>query len=187
MNCLRILQLSDIHLRGDRAVNAQGVDADATLRAALAGLEDVGEIDLMVLGGDLSDDGSVSSYQRLRQLVWDFAGRHGAGGGSTPVVCVPGNHDGRPGFRAVLGSGCSVRPAPSAGSDQRPVYDCRTVDGVRIISLDSSVPGAATDLSTVNSSTGSSGHWQLTPLGVPSWSSTTPRWLRSHHSTRGSA
>lgn len=141
MSSLRILQLSDTHLRGDHGPNAEGVDPEATFTAALDALADIGEIDLIVLGGDLSDDGSPASYQRLRELVTGFAGRHGADGSTAPVAWVPGNHDRRPGFRAVLGPGLSEQPAPPSGEDQRPVYDCRTVNGFRVVTLDSSVPG----------------------------------------------
>lgn len=134
MESLHILQLSDTHLRGERLPGTP--DPDALWRRALEALDTLGELDLIVLSGDLSDDGSIASYGHLRTTITQFAARHG----DAALVWVPGNHDSRPGFRAVLGPGLS-RAAVAAGADERPVFSARTIHGFRIIGLDSSVPG----------------------------------------------
>lgn len=141
MNGLRILHLSDTHLRGDDAPNADGVRPDDTLRAALSALENLGSVDLLVLSGDLSDDGTAASYEKLQAVIEGFASRHGTAGAPAPIVLVPGNHDRRPGFRTVLGPGVGPAPVPAVGPCLRPIHGMVTVGDFRIITLDSSVPG----------------------------------------------
>ncbi|WP_432519541.1 metallophosphoesterase [Kineococcus sp. SYSU DK006] len=117
----RILQLSDTHLMADGGLHAGLVDTTALLRQVLAGLEGIGELDAVVVSGDVSDDGTAASYESARDLVGAFAAARGAG----TVVWAMGNHDEREGFTQVLGP-------------TRSVHD---LDGLRIVVLDSSVPG----------------------------------------------
>lgn len=117
---LRVLHISDTHLLGDGSRHLGVVDTLAALDRVLAAAEAVGALDLVVCSGDLSDDGSVASYRALRERVDAFAQRHGA-----EVVSAMGNHDVRAGFEAVLGERSRVLE----------------VRGVRVIVLDSSVPG----------------------------------------------
>lgn len=140
MTCLRILHLSDTHLLAGAARHEGLVDTVAALRFTLAGLENAGQLDLVVASGDVSDDGSVESYSTLNQLIGDFAARHGAA-----VVYAMGNHDQRAGFWEVLGTGHDPKLAPSAVEpvkfDGGPITGVSLVNGFKVISLDSSVPG----------------------------------------------
>jgi 3',5'-cyclic AMP phosphodiesterase CpdA len=141
---LRILHLSDTHLAGDGALHHGTVDTTAALEALLASLEDLTDVGLVVVSGDCSDDGSVASYETLRDRVGDWARSHGAA-----LVVVPGNHDDREGFRAVLGNGHLLGEggAPLMRTLEHlppsvPVTGISVVAGRRIITLDTSVPGA---------------------------------------------
>lgn len=138
MTTLRILHLSDTHLMGDGTLHGGVVDTVAAYRCTLDAFEDAGSLDLVVLSGDVSDDGTPASYSILRSLTGDFAARHGA-----VAVYAMGNHDQRGGFRAVLGSGhpSSAADASTPAGVEGPVFGVSEVAGYRIITVDSSVPG----------------------------------------------
>ena len=76
--------------------------------------------------GDLADRGEPDAYARLREIVEPVAADLGA-----QVVWVMGNHDERAPYARGLFD------ADDDGPQDR-VYD---VDGLRIVSLDTSVPG----------------------------------------------
>lgn len=118
---LRILHLSDTHLLGDpEARYNRIVDPLRSLDAVLAA-HDAIRPDLVVVSGDLSDDGSPASYALLRDRVETWATEREA-----TAVYALGNHDDRAGFGV---------DAP---------YDHEVeVAGVRILTVDSSVPGGA--------------------------------------------
>jgi 3',5'-cyclic AMP phosphodiesterase CpdA len=84
-------------------------------------------VDALVFTGDLADRGERGAYRRLRDLVEPFAERLGA-----TVVWVMGNHDEREPFSEVLFDG------PGTAEPQDRVFD---LDGLRLIALDTSVPG----------------------------------------------
>ncbi|GAA4779227.1 phosphodiesterase [Microbacterium gilvum] len=121
-----IVHLSDTHLL-EGPLNGR-IDTEANLVRALARVERlVGGVDALVLTGDLTDLAEESAYRRLRALVEPVAARLGA-----PVVWVAGNHDERAPLRsALLGGEPSLEPVTS-------VHD---LGGLRLIALDSSVPG----------------------------------------------
>jgi Icc protein len=138
---LTILHLSDTHLFGDDSRHYGVVDTEAALSRALEQFSEIAELDLLVLSGDLSDDGSPRSYQKLRSIVEPWAAERRA-----QVIYAMGNHDLRASFRQVLGSGhgtgggpTAVDPASSSGG---PVDAVSTVDPWRVVTIDSSVPGA---------------------------------------------
>jgi 3',5'-cyclic AMP phosphodiesterase CpdA len=118
---LRILHLSDTHLLGDVAGRHNGVDTTRALDRVLARAADVEGIGLVVVSGDLSEDGSPASYERLRERVDPFAAQRGA-----PVAYVMGNHDAAQGFEQVLGA-------------REGAFE---VGGFRVLRLDTSVPRA---------------------------------------------
>lgn len=124
-----LAHLSDPHLTGDGSRVGGVVDATARLDAALDVLTtwDI-TCDAWVFSGDLSDDGSPSSYALLRQRVADAAASVGV-----PVVWATGNHDDNAAFRAgVLGE------APDAG----PFHAEHRFGGLRVLVVDSNVPGS---------------------------------------------
>jgi 3',5'-cyclic AMP phosphodiesterase CpdA len=81
----------------------------------------------IVITGDLTDLGEPDAYRRLRTAVEPVASELGA-----PVVWVAGNHDERPALREGL-----LDQEPS----QDPITGVWDLDGLRLIALDTSVPG----------------------------------------------
>lgn len=79
---LKVIQLSDCHLRADPAVPYRGQDADANLHRVWRQAQ-AWNPDIVLLTGDLSEDASRESYRRLRHLVSP----------EVPVLALPGNHD----------------------------------------------------------------------------------------------
>ncbi|ART64027.1 metallophosphoesterase [Kushneria marisflavi] len=78
-----IVQLSDSHLSADPARRYRDVDADTRLASMLARVARY-QPDLVVVSGDVSDDGSTASYQRAA-ASFEALG--------CPWVWMPGNHD----------------------------------------------------------------------------------------------
>jgi len=118
---LRILHLSDTHLYGDGRLHYGLVDTLAALDRVLARAATLESIDLVVASGDLSDDGSQESYRLLADRLEPWASERDA-----RVVYAMGNHDIAAGFEQVLGARETVTE----------------VDGFRIVTVDSVVPGA---------------------------------------------
>ena len=122
-----VAHISDTHLLAGDSRQYDVIDTVA--RAALA-LERVGRIDpppqALVFTGDLTDLGEPAAYRRLRSLVEPLAERIGA-----QVIWSMGNHDERTAYSRELFGEESEAP-------QDRVYD---VAGLRIVSLDTSVPG----------------------------------------------
>lgn len=123
-----IVHLSDTHLlAGNRPLGGR-YDTAANLTAALTAVERTGvRPDAIVFTGDLTDLGEPEAYAALRAEVEPFAARLGA-----PLVWVAGNHDERPALRAAL-----LGAAPT----EEPVTGVWDLDGLRLIALDSTVPG----------------------------------------------
>lgn len=138
MSALRILHLSDTHFSGDGGRHYGVVDTAEHLRRALT---HVGHLlfDLVVVSGDVSEDGTEASYQQITDILFPWALARGA-----RVVFAMGNHDRREAFRAALGNGqpdAGERELPGIDLD-RPVASVVTQNGWRVVVLDSSVPGA---------------------------------------------
>jgi Icc protein len=82
---MRALHITDCHILGKEGTLLHGTDPFASLQAVLEralGLADPPSI--ILISGDLVEDGSLESYRRLKHL---FAASH------LPVYVVPGNHD----------------------------------------------------------------------------------------------
>jgi len=123
-----ILHISDTHLLGGGRRLYNAVDAANHLAQLLVELEaSEGRPEAIVFTGDLADKGEPEAYDDLRRMVEPVAARLGA-----KVIWVMGNHDDRAQFRARL-----LGEVPSYRSIDR-VYD---VNGLRIITIDSTVPG----------------------------------------------
>lgn len=128
-----IVHLSDTHLLAGGAELGGRFDVEANLVAALAAVERTGvRPDALVFTGDLTDLGEPDAYRRLREAVEPVAERLGA-----PVVWVAGNHDERAPMRAGLGDAVgSPADAPDA-----PITGVWDLAGLRLVALDSTVPG----------------------------------------------
>lgn len=127
-----ILHLSDTHLLGDPDPLYGAVDSEQRLREVFEQLEASGtRPDAIVFTGDLADRGEAGAYAKLRAIVDPAARRLGA-----RVIWAMGNHDDRAAFRAgLLDERQAMIPADA------PVDAVHFVDGLRIITLDSTVPG----------------------------------------------
>jgi 3',5'-cyclic AMP phosphodiesterase CpdA len=122
-----IAHISDPHRLAGGALQYGHVVTEARLSSALARL---GRLDpapqALVFTGDLADKAEPKAYLRLRELVEPVAETLGA-----QVIWVMGNHDERTAYARHLFDTDSDAP-------QDRVHD---VAGLRVVSLDTSVPG----------------------------------------------
>lgn len=119
-----IAQLTDLHVIGGGARAYGRVDTLGHLRRAIDHANAL-PLDGIVVTGDLIDDGRPESYATLRPELDRLA---------APWWPLPGNHDG-PGFWDAFADRM-IDPAPRLGHVAR-------TDGVRVVCLDTTVPGAA--------------------------------------------
>jgi 3',5'-cyclic AMP phosphodiesterase CpdA len=123
-----IAHISDTHFLKDGAPLYGSVATEKNLRRALAQLESSGvRPEAMVFTGDLADLGEPDAYRRLRAIVEPVAQSLGS-----QVIWVMGNHDERLQYSRELFD------AEGSEAPQDRVYD---LGGLRIISLDTTVPG----------------------------------------------
>ncbi|MFJ4166028.1 metallophosphoesterase [Microbacterium sp. NPDC089698] len=123
-----IVHLSDTHLTAGAVPLHGSVDADANLAAALRRLPAAGiDVDAIVVTGDIADTGDEDAYRRIRGMLEPVAAELGA-----ELVWVMGNHDERAAFRRGLRD-------QDASAD--PVDEVLDLAGLRLIVLDSTVPG----------------------------------------------
>ena len=123
-----IAHISDTHFLGQGRPLYGVVETEANLRQAF---EQIGRLgskpEAIVITGDLADLGEPDAYARLRAIVEPAAAELGA-----QVIWVMGNHDERGPYNQGLFDGDDT----TAPQDR--VYD---VNGLRIISFDTTVPG----------------------------------------------
>lgn len=80
---MRIIQLSDCHLSRDPSTRYRGVDAQGNLERVLEKAM-AWAPDLLLATGDLSEDASDASYDRLAAMLAETG---------VAVMALPGNHD----------------------------------------------------------------------------------------------
>jgi Icc protein len=123
-----ILHVSDTHLLAENRPLGGRFDTAANLGRTLARVERLGiRPDAIVFTGDLTDLGEPEAYRELRAAVEPVADRLGA-----PLIWVAGNHDERPALR---------REMLDAEPTLEPVTGVWDLGGLRLIALDTSVPG----------------------------------------------
>ena len=123
-----VLQISDIHLTLE-GPTPWGAPSRENLVAGLSLLSDTGvAADVIVVSGDLADTADEGCYDELAERLERLA--QGAA-----VVYLPGNHDERRTF--------SRRLLDAAVSGGGPLNQVHWHGGLRIIGLDSTVPGMA--------------------------------------------
>jgi 3',5'-cyclic AMP phosphodiesterase CpdA len=136
---VRILHLSDTHTTAS-GLDEDGVASTAALERLLHDCRHLPDLDLVVVSGDVADDGSVAGCEATRDRVGAYAAERGI-----PVVYCTGNHDDRAAFTKALGSGHLAADGTDVGRLALPAGEERaavsTVDGLRVITLDSLVPG----------------------------------------------
>ena len=123
-----LLHLSDPHLLGGPAPLHGVVDPGALLQQVFDEVRASGaRPEAVIFTGDLADRGEPEAYAKLRAIVDPACRAMGA-----KVIWAMGNHDNRAHFR----TGLLDQPA---GDD--PVDHSYFVNGLRVITLDTSVPG----------------------------------------------
>ncbi|MFF2676687.1 phosphodiesterase [Arthrobacter koreensis] len=123
-----ILHLSDTHLLAGPDPLYGAVDSRAKLIALFERLAEAErKPEAIVFTGDLTDKGEPEAYDELRSIVEPAAEQMGA-----KVIWVMGNHDKRQHFKERL-----LDEAP----DMAPMDRVYEVNGLRIVTLDSTVPG----------------------------------------------
>ncbi len=108
-----VLQISDTHLR---AAPNTPVDhnPDVSLKATIDAVSGI-DADLVLLTGDLADDGSLAALHRVHDLVGVL---------SVPMLAVAGNHDDAGNVRTVFGTADAVE-----------------VGSWRVLAVESVIPG----------------------------------------------
>ncbi|MCQ9388212.1 phosphodiesterase [Brevibacterium sp. 50QC2O2] len=123
-----ILHISDTHFVESGELLYDTIDSDANLARLFQGLKKSSiRPDALVFTGDMADTGAPDAYARLRALVEPVCRHYGA-----QLIWLMGNHDSRPEFRRGL---LDLEPTQES-VDQ--VFD---IGGLRLIGLDSTVPG----------------------------------------------
>jgi len=123
-----IVHVSDTHLLAGNAPLGGRYDTEANLAETLRAVEALGiRPDAIVFTGDLADLGEPEAYRRLRAAVEPVAARLQA-----PLIWVAGNHDERPALREGM---LDLPPT------HEPVTGVWDLGGLRLIALDTSVPG----------------------------------------------
>ena len=130
---MRILQISDFHLRGDGKLSFLVVDTASLLKSTKAHLELVFALDgqypdMIVVTGDIADSGDEKAYLMVYEALSSF---------NVPVYAVPGNHDRRDRMVRIL-KGWTI-PNP-----QTAPFLCYAVqtEEARLLFLDTLNPGS---------------------------------------------
>jgi 3',5'-cyclic-AMP phosphodiesterase len=128
-----VAHLSDVHLLSPGRRQYDAIVPEVGLRQVLDRLQRLRlSPDALVFTGDLADKAEPAAYARLRELVEPVAAELGA-----QVVWVMGNHD----ERAAYAHGLLDRDLSHLADVDVPAQDAvHDVRGLRIVSLDTSVP-----------------------------------------------
>ena len=122
---IHIVQLTDLHLFEDPDGLLAGVRTWSTFRAVLDEVKKLhGDLDYLILTGDLAQDEALPTYLMLREALGDW------------VPCcriIPGNHDNRAHLRDAF-------PELFEESQDKLTFALST-GGWRILGLDTHVPG----------------------------------------------
>jgi len=123
-----ILHFSDIHLVAGDELLYGDVDSEARIRQLFLELEQSeASPEAIIFTGDIADRGQAEAYQKIKAMIDPLATKLGA-----EVIWLMGNHDDRASFRQnLLGQESSTEP----------VDEVHDINGLRIITLDTSVPG----------------------------------------------
>lgn len=118
---IRIIQLSDMHLFANPEDSLVGVNTYKSFKKIVDQIHKTGKVDIILLSGDLAQDGSAEAYKHLAVLLNKL---------NAPTYYVPGNHDN-------LALMMQVYPLKHI-SNQRHIV----LKNWQIILLDSQKPGA---------------------------------------------
>ncbi|MCQ4311278.1 3',5'-cyclic-AMP phosphodiesterase [Stutzerimonas sp. VN223-3] len=116
-----LVQLTDSHLFAEAGGKLLGLDTAESLRRVVdLVLREHPRVDLMLATGDLSQDGSLASYERFRQLSERI---------DAPVRWCPGNHD-------------ELATMQQAARDSELMVPVLDIGAWRVVMLDTLVPGS---------------------------------------------
>ena len=117
---VKFIQLTDSHLFENASQRLIGVNTEDSLRAVIKLVAEENSVTGILATGDLSQDGSLKSYQRFADILRDLA---------VPIYWIPGNHD----------NSASFHDAP----DNFPLSRRSVIEAGnwRILLLDSVLPG----------------------------------------------
>lgn len=122
-----IAHLSDPHVRAEGVLYQGVVDSNAQFAAAIAQVKALDpRPDLVLLTGDLVDQGQAEEYAMLSRLL---------AGLDVPFLAIPGNHDEREAFRRTFAEQSWL---PATGPIDYVVGDRGPV---RVVALDVTLPG----------------------------------------------
>jgi Icc protein len=117
----KLIQITDCHLFASEQGKLLGMETQSGLNAVLNQMhQEVPDFDFFLCTGDLSQDGSIASYKRLKDQIKQDG---------KPQYWVPGNHDNRANMLSVAPENKEMCPVIKTGKWQ-------------IIMLDSQVPGS---------------------------------------------
>jgi len=121
-----IAQISDLHIMAPGVLAFGRVDTAKALAGCVAALDELRpRPDLVVISGDLADTPTAEEYEHLKRLLAPL---------QLPLVGIPGNHDSRALMRAAF-------PEQLYAASSGALNQTRSVAGLDVILLDSSVPG----------------------------------------------
>ncbi|MDL2271887.1 phosphodiesterase [Desulfovibrio sp. OttesenSCG-928-I05] len=126
---MRIVQLSDLHVKSGRAYAFNAADSSSVLEETVSHLAAMDPApDCIVISGDIAEHGEQDAYDFARRTLERLR---------IPVYVIPGNHDNRERLRDTLRAFCPADPAVAP-------YVCYTVDAfpLRLVMVDSSHPGS---------------------------------------------
>ncbi|MBU6334925.1 MAG: metallophosphoesterase [Chloroflexi bacterium] len=127
---MEFVHLSDLHLLASPAACQHGINPWQRVEWALATIAAFETRPAFsIITGDLVDHADDASYRLVQRAIAALDAIAG------PVFVALGNHDARARFRRVV---CGA-----AARQRQPWHASATVNGVQIITLDSSVPGHA--------------------------------------------
>ncbi len=123
---VHLAQLSDMHVVAEGTDEVLYVDNNGRAAAAVAAIVDESPaMDAVLATGDLTQWGSDAEYDQLAEVIAPL---------DVPILPIPGNHDTRAGLRRCF----PEHPWPSGDGHLSWVVE---VEGVRIIGLDTTIPG----------------------------------------------
>jgi len=127
-----IAQLSDFHLKPQGVLAYDVADTEHPLKRAVEHLNTLHpQPDLVLLTGDLVDDGTSESYHYLRRLLLPL---------KSPFLIVPGNHDHK---ERLIQTFSEYEYLEHSLEEEGETYFCYTLENfpLRLIGLDTVTPG----------------------------------------------
>jgi len=122
-----IAQLSDPHIRPHGMLYHGLIDSNAMFAAAVRQVNSLDlRPDLVLISGDIVDDGAPGSYETAKALIAEIR---------APVVMIPGNHDEREAFRDSFADHTYL---PTSGPLH---FIVGNYGPVRVIGFDVTLPG----------------------------------------------